>query len=204
MTTRLTKNIVVNSLFPVSVFNIKEYKLPIRGKKRMPVCQEWTRGSLHGQTLMHTTFVNMAFRINMCVSMVGAQRSSKAGLVTKPMNFTMKKTKRNDQCKTCLVCFTYESQLLRHEDTHKDSKLPYKCPSKSCKKFTDYFKSQQALNHHMDIHRGVQIPCTVAGCPKTFPTKSYLKEHLNTKHGPGYNVRTLLMDALSNAGLGRC
>ena len=141
---------------------------------------------------MHTTFVNMAVRINICVSMSGCTKEFKSWSGYKTHEFHHEENKKKWQCKTCLVHFIYASQLLRHEDTHKDSKLPYKCPSKSCKKFTEGFKSQQALNHHMDIHRGVQIPCTVAGCLKTFPTKSYLKEHLNTKHGPGYECKNIV------------
>ena len=137
---------------------------------------------------MHTTFINMTVRINICVSMKGAQRKVQKlvhGYKTHEGN------KKKWQCTTCLAHFMYASQLLRHEDTHKDLK-PYKCPSKYCRKFTEGFKSQQALNHHMYIHRGVQIPCTVAGCSKTSPTKSYLKEHLNTKHGPGYECKNIV------------
>ena len=49
--------------------------------------------------------------------------------------------------------FTFESQLLRYQFTHIDKK-PFKCPSKTFPKFKEGFKSQQALDRHMDVHKG--------------------------------------------------
>ena len=50
---------------------------------------------------------------------------------------------------------------------HTDSK-PFKCASKSFIKFKEGFKSQQALDRHMDIHKGNLIKCDVEGCQKSF------------------------------------
>ena len=102
----------------------------------------------------------------------------------------MKKIKKW-QCQTCKQKFTYESQLSRHQSTHMDSK-PYKCASKTCPKFKEGFKSQQALNRHMDIHKGNLIKCDVQGCPKSFTTHHYLRDHKNMAHGLPYECKHVL------------
>ena len=71
------------------------------------------------------------------------------------------------QCEECKQKFTFESQLSRHKSTHTDLK-PFKCASKSCIKFKEGFKSQQALDRHMDIHKGNLIKCDVEGCQKFY------------------------------------
>ena len=76
-------------------------------------------------------------------------------------------------------------------DSHTDNK-PFRCASKMWPKFVEGFKSQQLLNRHMDIYAGKHILCTVEGCTKAFPTKAYLKEHMNTKHGQPYECQCVL------------
>ena len=69
---------------------------------------------------------------------------------------------------------------------------PYKCASKTCPKFKEGFKSQQALNRHMDIHKGNLIKCNVQGCPKSFTTHHYLRDHKNMAHGLPYECKHVL------------
>ena len=103
----------------------------------------------------------------------------------------MKKIKKKWQCQTCKLKFTYESQLSRHQSTHTYSK-PYKCTSKTCPKSKEGFKSQQALDRHMDIHKGNLIKCNVQGCPKSFTTHHYLRDHKNMAHGLPYECKHVL------------
>ena len=105
--------------------------------------------------------------------------------------FYHEEDKKKFQCDICKVKFSFESQLKRHGMTHKDDK-PFTCASKKCLKFHDGFKSQQALNRHMEIHRGNMIKCDVQGCPKSFPTCHYLHDHKNTKHGMPYECKHVL------------
>ena len=104
------------------------------------------------------------------------------------------------QCDKCKQKFTFESQLLRHQSTHTDKK-PFKCASKTCPKFKEGFKSQQALERHMDVHKGKLIKCDILGCPKSFSTCHYLRDHKNTAHGQPYECKHVLdgMTAHSNA-----
>ena len=74
---------------------------------------------------------------------------------------------------------------------HTDSKL-FKCASKSCIKFKEGFKSQQALDRHMDIHKGNLIKCDVEGCQKSFTTWHYLRDLKNMAHGQPYECKHVL------------
>ena len=171
--------------FAVSVPEIKEYKLPMKGKKRMPICREcqvgftnWTEYNMH-------LVRRHAGKDKYVCSVEGCDKELKTLSSYKMHEYYHEEDKKCFQCKVCKVKFTYESQLDRHMDGHTDNK-PFKCASKTCPRFVEGFKSQQSLNRHMDIHAGKRIPCTVEGCTKDFPTKAYLKEHMNMKHGQPY------------------
>ena len=105
--------------------------------------------------------------------------------------FYHEEDKMKFQYDICKVKFSFESQLKRHGSMHKDDK-PFTCASKKCPKFLGGFKSQQALNRHMEIHRGNMIKCDVQGCPKSFPTHHYLCDHKNTNHGMPYEHKHVL------------
>ena len=95
------------------------------------------------------------------------------------------------QCEKCKQKFTFESQLSRHQSTHTDKK-PFRCASKTCPKFKEGFKIQQALDRHMDVHKGKLIKCDILGCPKSFSTCHYLRDHKNTAHGQPYECKHVL------------
>ena len=59
-------------------------------------------------------------------------------------------------------------------------------------KFKEGFKSQQALDRHMDVHKGKLLKCDIQGCPKSFSTCNYLSDHKNTVHGEPYECKHVL------------
>ena len=163
----------------------------MKGKKQMPICRECQVGFTNWtQYNAHLVRRHGGKDKYMC-PIEGCNKEFKTLSSYKTHEYYHQEDKKCFQCKVCKIKFTYESQLDRHMDSHTDKK-PFKCASKNCPKFKEGFKSQQSLNHHMDIHAGKQIPCTVAGCMKAFPTKAYLKEHMNTKHGDPYECQHVL------------
>ena len=157
----------------------------------MPVCQESKKGFASWADFNAHNILWHGGQDKYVCKYYGCTKEFKSWSGYNTHEFHHEENKKKWQCKTCLVCFMYESQLLRHEDTHKDSKS-YKCPSKSCKKFTDGFESHAGFELSYGYSQGVQIPCTVARCLKTFPIKSYLKEHLNIKHRLGYECKNIV------------
>ena len=105
----------------------------------------------------------MAGKINVCVPLENFT-VHQGSIIT----FHHEEDKKKYQCTVCKIIFSYESQLEWYGNTHTDNK-PFKCPSKTCPKFVEGFKSQQGLNRHMEIHSGKMIKCDVPGCPRVSP-----------------------------------
>ena len=56
----------------------------------------------------------------------------------------------------------------------------------------DKYKCQQALDRHMDVHKGKLLKCDIQGCTKSFSTCNYLRDHKNTVHGEPYECKHVL------------
>ena len=177
--------------FAVLVFKIKEYKLLMKGKKQMPICRNCQVGFTNW-TEYNTHLVRRHRGNDKYVCLVeGCNKEFKTLSSYKMHEYYHEEDKKHFQCKVHKVKFTFELQLDRHMDSHTDNK-PFKCALKTCPKFVEGFKSQQLLNRYMDIHVGKHILCTVEDCTKAFPTKAYLKEHMNMKHGWPYQCQHVL------------
>ena len=99
-------------------------------------------------------------------------------------------------CRECQVGFTNWTQYNAHLVRRHGGKDKYTCPIEGCNK---EFKTLSSYKTHEYYHQEDKkhfqckwIPCTVAGCMKAFPTKVYLKEHMNTKHGDPYECQHVL------------
>ena len=130
-------------LISVSVFELKVYTLDHIGKKWMPICRicDPPRGFTNWMEFNAHQVCRHGAKISICATMKGTQKNSKVCLGFKTTYFIMKKIKK---CERCKQKFMFESQLSRYHSTHTDKK-PFKCASKTCPKFKEGFKSQQAL-----------------------------------------------------------
>ena len=179
--------------FPVTVFQVKEYKLDRIGKKQMPICRicDPPYGFTNWMEFNADQVCRHGGKDKYTCHYEGCTKEFKSLSGFQNHIFFHEEDKKRWQCKTYKLEFTYESQLDRHQSTHTDSK-PCKCASKTCPKFKEGFKSQQSLDRHMDIHKGNCIKCDVQGCPKTFTTSYYLRDHKNMAHGLPYGVQTCI------------
>ena len=62
--------------------------------------------------------------------------------------------------------------LRRHEKIHTNNYVCQECEKK--------YSSKQALERHLNIHKGVTYSCTF--CNKKFNTKNNLKRHMKNAH----------------------
>ena len=93
-----------------------------------------------------------------------------------------KMKKKIRKCDQCNKSFIYKSHLLRHEKTHSTEKF-YRCNLDTCKHFKGW-KSKSDYQHHMEIHKGKTIYCTVEGCNYKGQTKKHVSNHKMYSHGP--------------------
>ena len=157
----------------------------------MPICRDCQVGFTNWMEYNVHLIMRYGGKDKYVCPVEGCNKEFKTLSSYKTHEYYHEEDKKHFQCKVCKIKFTFELQLDRHMDSHTDNK-PFKCASKMWPKFVEGFKSQQLLNRHMDIHVGKRILCIVEGCTKAFPTKAYLKEHMNTKHGQPYECQCVL------------
>ena len=86
------------------------------------------------------------------------------------INKIVYKKDKTYQCKTCPKCFTYNTDLTRHELIHSGEK-PYKC--ETCEKS---FRQLLHLKRHNLIHKSKK-PFQCTNCYKCFANVSEMKNH---------------------------
>ncbi|XP_037906702.1 zinc finger protein 160-like isoform X3 [Hermetia illucens] len=88
------------------------------------------------------------------------------------------------QCRFCNKHFENLTERCLHEESHINEKAPYRC-SICSKSFTRNFNRK---NHEL-IHKGDR-PFHCLDCGKTFPTKSYLKLHVQRSMAKGCELES--------------
>ena len=181
------------------MFALKEYALDRIGKKRMPICRicdptkgftNWTEFNAH-QVHRHGGLDKYKCHYEGCTK----ELKSLSGFQN---HIFYHEDKKKWQCNIGKQKFTFESQLSRHQSTHTDRK-PFKHTNKTCPKFKEGFKSQQALDRHMDVHKGKLLKCDIQGCTKSFSMCNYLRDHKKKSMGSHTSASTFWMAAHLNA-----
>ena len=173
----------------VSVFDVKEYALP-RHHKRKPICKKhhsgfesWTEYNKH---LIEKHGHQQEYKCKAC----GTVCHSLQAYNTHQLKH--EEDKKKHQCKECLKKFSFPSQLKTHMRTHKDDKK-YTCPYKPggvlCGKS---FKYPETYKRHMKTHDGEEISCTHPGCPRTFTSMHYMKDHFRLQHSEPLQCKYVL------------
>ena len=171
----------------VSVFEMKDYKLPRGHKKHKPLCRPCGKGFKDWPT--YNTHMQEKHRAQTewtCKLCDKVQQTLSGYNNHMLMHYEDAKKK---VCEKCQSHFTYQSQLDCHMVKHNNDKL-HKCPSKVCNR--EGSKEKASLDCHIEQHSGELIPCLVEGCPKTFKSRHYRTDHMNNMHGPVKQCRNVL------------
>ena len=132
----------------------------------------------------------MGAKISISVTMKGAQKNLKVCWGFRTTYFIMKKIKKSGS-----VTYINKNSLLSHNcqgiNPHIQIGNHLNVQARH-PKFKEGFKSQQALDRHMDVHKGKLLKCDIQGCTKSFSMCNYLRAHKNTVHGEPYECKHIL------------
>ncbi|KAL3310892.1 hypothetical protein Ciccas_010535 [Cichlidogyrus casuarinus] len=81
------------------------------------------------------------------------------------------------QCRLCDKIFPYLSDLKRHLTSH----LPKEAGMYSCEICSKTFKQKRLLTAHLQVHQNPDF-FSCAYCNRCYATKSYLDNHISSKH----------------------
>ncbi|XP_052899440.1 zinc finger protein 700-like [Anopheles moucheti] len=88
-------------------------------------------------------------------------------------------TARRNKCYVCYKTYGTEAELMSHLIKHNDL-LPYRCQQCSTPNCAFEFRTNQALNKHLETH---WYPYECAACQLRFSKKERIEDHLRTVHG---------------------
>ena len=84
-------------------------------------------------------------------------------------------TSKDHVCDQCGYATHQASKLKKHAESHFEKN--FHCPhcDLSC-------RTEKQLEFHKLVHSGIELPCTIPGCDKTFPREKDIRIHIRNFH----------------------